>query len=54
MEFTEGEKQAMKLLCEIGICMRIMFLKRYSVNVKCGSDCLHNQTINHEVAKHES
>ena len=43
MEFTEGEKQAMKMLCEIGICVRIMFLKRYSVIVKCGSDCLHKQ-----------
>ena len=40
MEFTEGEKQAMKLLCEIGICMRIMFLTRHSVRIKCGSGCL--------------
>ena len=43
MGFTEGEKQAMKLLCEIGICVRIMFLTRYSIIVKCSSDCLHKQ-----------
>jgi len=43
IEFTEGEKQAMKLLCENGICMRILFLKRYSMIVKCGSDCLDKQ-----------